>query len=334
MVRQSLSLTFITLGLVGCAGQQTTQVVTPDSVAAELKGADLEGVRNVWDKLGETRGGQRPATFAVAGRPAGYAAGPFSAEVIRMDLDGSADGVRATSDAIVRVGDPAAWDWQLLAFLDAPDGWKYAGRVDLPNQRVGAPVPETRTLGPGRTWMLVQTNKQSTKAVVEREMAWHQVRAGRLVEVLRTPVEGHRVGLTAPFDVAYRAELLDVFLTPDNEPAVTMNLEVSYSNARRDAFPGLGELFRRSGVVRYVQDPVSGRFVLDAAGSDWANAELAALLTESADQFVHHNRVQLVDLAHSPDDAKKRWVARLVQDCASEDVRRELTALVSVEPDR
>jgi hypothetical protein len=308
--------------------------LSPDSVAQRLNGSDLDTVRTVWQRLGETQAGRRPDTFKTAGRPAGYDRGPFTAEVFRLDLDGSPDGVGGGSDALVRVGDPAAWDWQFLAFLGAPGGWRYAGRVDLPENRVGAPIPETRTLGPGLTWLLVTANDQTGKSLAERSTRWYQVRSGRLTEVLRIPGEGHRVSLDAPFDVAYKAAVLDLYLTTDNEASVSVNLEVVYTNSRRDSFPGLAELFRRSGTLRYVQDRASGKFVLDGAGSDWSETELAGLLTGSADQFVHNNRVQLHELAHSGDEARRRWVARLVQDCASEDVKRELSAIVTAEETR
>lgn len=333
MIRTSIAGSLLALSLVGCAASTSTNSasMSPDAVAQTLNGANLETVRTVWQRLGETRAGRRPDTFKTAGRPAGYDAGPFTAEVFRVDLDGSPEGVGGGTDAIVRVGDPAAWDWQFLAFLGQPGGWRYAGRVDLPDNRVGAPVPQTRTLGPGLTWLLVTSNDQAGKSLAERSTRWYQVRSGRLQEVLRIPSEGHRVSLEAPFDVAYKAELLDLYLTTDNEASVSVNMEVVYTNSRRDSFPGLEELFRRNGTLRYVQDRATGRFILDAAGSDWSETELAGLLTGSADQFVHNNRVQLHELAHSGDEVKRRWVSRLVQDCASQDVKRELTAIVTAE---
>ncbi len=324
----------VALALVGCAGEQAHRGATPETVAAEINGSNLENVKSVWYRLGASRPGLQPCAFKTTGRPAGYAQGPFSAEVFRVDLDGKPTGVSGGMDAVVRVGDSAAWDWQMLAFLDSPSGWRYAGNIDLPDNRVGAPIPQTRTLGPGQSWLVVDSNKQASTAIVERESVWFQVRDGRLTEVLRMPVEGHRIGLAAPFDVAYRAEVLDVFLTPENRPAVTLNVEAVYSNARRDAFPGLAELFRRTGVARFVQTGDNGKFVLDTAGSDWSRDELAGLLTESADQFVHNNRVQLVEMAQSSDPAKKQWVSRLRQDCMSPEVRQEITVLVTVETDR
>lgn len=342
MVRWMMAVSVLSCGLIGCVAPHTSQAprpLTPESVAREINGSDLEGVRRVWYKIGAERPGvpgRRPDVFKVAGRPGAYGAGPFSAQVFRVDLDGSTDGITGAeggSDAVVRIGDGAGWDWQFLAFMDSPDGWRYAGSVELPENRVGAPVPEVRTLGPGLSWLVVRTYRQATRPLTEQEMVWHQVRDGRLVEVLRAPVEGHRMGSTTPFDVVYRAEVLDVFLTPENRPAVTVNVEAVYSNARREAFPGLTELFRRTGVVRYVQDRATGRFTLDA-GSEWSAEELAGLLTESADQFVHNNRVQLVELSQSGDGAKRQWVSRLRRDCASDEVRRELTALVEVETAR
>jgi hypothetical protein len=148
------------------------------------------------------------------------------------------------------------------------------------------------------------------------------------------PSEGHRMGQGAPFHASYTSEILDVFLTPDNRPAVTLSVEAVYANAREEAFPGLRELFRRSGVVRYVQDAATGKFRLDPRGSEWSAEELAGLLTESADQFVHNNRVQLVQMAHSGDAPRRLWVSRLRQDCVSEEVQTELGALVTVETDR
>lgn len=346
MIRRTIAFLMVGVsvaGLVGCAGNSAHQAISPQTIAAEANGADLEGVRKVWYKLGAERpgvAGRRPAAFKVAGRPAGYADGPFTADVFRVDLDGSVEGVSGGSDAIVRIGDPASWDWQFLAFVDTSagsgggagnGGWRYVGAIDLPDNRVGAPVPETRTLGPGQSWLVVKTYKQAAKSLNERETSWHQVRSGRMVEVLRTPLEGRRIGTAASFDAAYQCEVLDVFLTPDNVPAITLRVDAVYSNSRRDAFPGLGELFRRSGVARYVQDRATGKFTLDPTGSEWAAEELAGLLTESADQFVHNNRVQLVELAQSGNDAKRKWVARLRQDCASPEVQKELTALVTAE---
>lgn len=321
-------------GLVGCAGHETQRAASsPDAVAATIHGANLETVKSTWYRMGASRPGLAPAAFKTTGRPATYPEGPFTAEVFRMELDGSNTGIDGGTDAIVRVSDAAGWDWQLLTFLDTPGGWQFAGAVDFPNNRVAAPAPRTRTLGPGMTWMMVDSHKQSSKAVNEREMVWYQVRNGRMTEVLRAPAEGHRIGVGAPFNVAYRAEVLDVFLTPNNRPAVTINLEAVYTNARPDGFGGLTELFRRTGVLRLVQAGDNGKFILDG-GSDWSKDELAGLLTESADQFVHNNRVQLVDLAHSPDPNKRRWLARLQQDCDSPEVRQELAALVEVESSR
>jgi hypothetical protein len=324
----------VAVGVIGCAGEEPQRVASPEAAAAEIIGADLDRVKSVWREVGASWPGPKPTVFKTTGRPGDYANGPFTADVFRLDLDGSVDGVGSGSDAVVRVGDPASWDWQLLAFLATPDGWRFAGSVDLPEQRVGAPVPRSRTLGPGRTWLIVDANKQMDRSITEREAVWYQVRDGRVAEVLRTPLEGHRVGLTAPFDVAYRAEVLNVFLTPDNHPAVTVNVEAVYSNARRDAFPGLSELFRRSGVVRFVQMGEAGRFVMETADSDWTKEELAGLLTESADQFVQNNRVQLVELANSQDVSKRQWVSRLRQDCATPEIRREVSALVTVDTDK
>jgi hypothetical protein len=333
MPRVSLALIPVSaLALVGCAGEQAHRAATPETVAADISGGNLDTVRRAWYRLGATGPGRQPEVFKTKGRPAGYAQGPFTADVFRLELDAAPNGVRGADDAIVRISDPAAWDWQFLAFLDTPGGWRYAGYIDLPDNRVGVPTPRTRTLGPGQSWVNIDVCKQATGATTEKETAWYQLRNGRLVEVLRTPVEGRRIGLTAPFDVAYRAEVLDVFLTPDNRPAVTMTVEAVYTNARRDAFPGLNELFRRSGVARFVQTGADGRFVLDA-GSEWSKEELAGLLTESGEQFVHNNRVHLVEMARSGNPVKAQWVARLRHDCASDEVRHELTALMDVDAD-
>lgn len=321
------------LALAGCAGEEAHRACTPETVAAEINGGDVETVRRAWYRLGATGPGRQPEVFKIKGRPAGYAQGPFTADVFRLDLDAAPNGVRGADDAIVRISDPAAWDWQFLAFLDSPDGWRYAGYIDLPDNRVGAPTPRSRALGPGQSWLTIDVCKQASGTISEKETAWYQLRNGKLVEVLRTPVEGRRIGLTAPFDAAYRAEVLDVFLTQDNRPAITINIEAVYTNARRDAYPGLNELFRRTGVARFVQNRTDGRFVLDPS-SEWSKEELAGLLTESADQFVHNNRVQLVEMARCGDPVKAQWVARLRHDCASDEVRHELTALMDVDAEQ
>ncbi len=265
----------------------------------------------MWYRLGVSRPGVQPQAFKTLGRPANYAQGPFTAEVFRMDLDGSATGVESGMDAIVRVADPAAWDWLLLAFLDSQPAGGSRARSICRNtawaRRRRGRAPSARAVVAHRGYLQAIVEGRD-----ERETAWYQVRDGRLVEVLRTPAEGHRMGLTASFDVAYRAEVLDLFLTPENHVAVTVNIEAVYSNARREAFPKLAELFRRTGVAKFVQRTEGGAFTLDTR-SDWSKEELAGLLTESADQFVHNNRVQLVELAHSSDPAKKQWVSRLRQ---------------------
>lgn len=324
----------LALCIVGCADQRSARSTTPDAVAAEVSGGSLKDVRDVWYRLGMTRAGEAPTAFRTTGRPAGYDAGPFSAQVFRVDLGGDARGVGGGTDTVVRIGDGAAWDWQFLAFLDSPEGWRYAGSIDLPDNRLGAPTPEVRTLGPGRSWLVVKSYRQASPAITQQDSVWYQARNGRIVEVLRAPAEGRRAAGAAPFDVAYRGEIIDTALTTDNEVAVTVSVEAVYTNARKDAFPNVGELFRRTGVIRYVQSNSTGRFSMDPKSSAWSQPELDALLTADADVFVRMNPVQIAQLARSGDDARRRWLARLAQDCSSPETRSELTSLAGVETDR
>src|SRR5262245_59220375 len=93
------------LAIAGCADQMAQQSsLSPESVATQLNGTDLEHVRTLWYRLGAERPGVHPTVFKAHGRPPAYVNGPFTTRLFRVDLDGSARGIAGGSDALVRVG--------------------------------------------------------------------------------------------------------------------------------------------------------------------------------------------------------------------------------------
>lgn len=304
----------LTLG--GCAGSRST-AAAPDTIAAQVAGHDMPSVRDAWRSLGI----YDSDSFHAAGMSEDYKSGPFSARVFHLEIDGRNDSANGT-DAVVRIGDPAEWDWQYLVFANRPSGWKFLGKIDLPNNRLEDPKPESIVMGPDRAWLIVHSLRSgrgrdahptAPGSQTQYETRWFQAKGDTLVEVLRLPGHGRRADAGLPFSVTYRAEVVDTFFTPQNQPAVTYRVEAAYSH---DGEPGSGPgtLFQREGVVRFVQS-ATGRFVMDSSHSAWTEGQLAGLATDGPDDFLKHNARQVAELARSQDPAKRLWVGRLLAQC-------------------
>jgi hypothetical protein len=318
----------------GCAS--APRHYSPEGAAARINGGDLAAVHDVWYQLGmkvEAIVHKEDDVFTTAGRPEQYAAGPFSAQVFRMiNLDGQGD-----LDAIVRIADPGNWDWQLLVFVSAPrepGGWKCVGKVDLPGHRYGSPEFDTVSLGPSQAWLVVTSQRDGApgEAISCTMKTWYEVRYDRLMQVLRLPASGHRSGPTLPFEVAYRAEVTDVFLTPDNLPGITARVEAIYTNARTTSIPTVTELFTRQGEVRYVQSKASGLFLIDPGSTAWTQAEIDGLPSDNAEGFLQHNFSHVFEMARSGDPARREWVGRLLLQCTESAEKRDLTAVLDGAP--
>ncbi len=315
-------------------GSTASGPLDPQNVAANINGHDLVRLRDVCLALGVHDGG----SFSPPGMPADYARGPFSATILRLEFDGHAGRSSAAStflgaaraegggpDAVVRIGDPAGWDWRLLAFTDTPSGWTFVGSIDLPQYRYGRPAPESVVLGPGKAWLAVKSQEGGAgTGFADEATTWYEVRNDRLAEALRIPARGFRSDGRMPFDVTYQGEIIDTYLTAQGLAAVRVRYEAVYTNARRDSMPGLKELFRKRGVATYVQNAATGRFEIDKATSPWAQGELETLVSATSDDLVRYNQQRLLGMARSPIQECRQWVGRLLLECSESEAKTAL----------
>jgi hypothetical protein len=116
-----------------------------------------------------------------------------------------------------------------------------------------------------------------------------------------------------PFSVTYRAEVIDTFLTAENQPAVTYRVEAAYSGNVEPSW-GRQPLFQREGVARFVQ-VANGRFILDTSHSTWTEGQLTGLATDGPDEFLLHNARQIAELARSENPDNRLWVGALLSQC-------------------
>jgi hypothetical protein len=308
--------------LGGCAGNHSGPA-TPDTIATDVSGHDMPAVRDAWRSLGL----YNSECFRAAGTSDNYRSGPFSARVFHLEVDGRNDGGNGT-DAVVRIGDPAEWDWQYLVFASRSSGWKFLGNIDLPNNRLEDPKPESVVIGPGRAWLVVHSLRPSNNGLsAEYDTRWFQVMGDRLVEVLKMPGHGRRYDSSLPFSVTYRAEVIDTFLTPENQAAVTYRVEATYFGSGTPAW-GREPLFRREGIARYVQ-AANSRFILDSSQSTWTEGQLTGLAKDGTDEFLHHNARQVSELARSEDADKRLWVGALLSQCQDSPEKEQISSEMS-----
>lgn len=173
---------------------------------------------------------------------------------------------------ILRLHDSHDWDWQYLVFTRRIGGWCFAGHIDLPGQKYEPPSSRFVEVAPGQRCLVIHQLSCSGTGCLLYEDVWHSLAPGRVVEVLRYPVEGHVVGWGLPWDRIFSVKVTD------GAHDVSGNLRLRLA-ARADFYPPGSDLeppshHSKTGNLVLEWSREQGRFDLDRRHSDMTLEQL------------------------------------------------------------
>ncbi|HEX8853436.1 MAG TPA: hypothetical protein VF754_08115 [Pyrinomonadaceae bacterium] len=329
----------------------STSVAEPQSRAVTTKTDAPEEIARLINlaarrrKNGETDTVDLNRTWERLGIPPGYfdTCDYCAAEIFRHELDGERG-----SETVLKLSKGFNDLFLYLVFKRAGGGrWQLLGFVDHDFNRYQASRHRVLRAN-GRNWLVVRGQEGSGTGYSLYAETWYEVSAKGVRPVLHYPVEGH----VAPWPEGVGREFKARFTDPQPDArAVTLSYTVSYSLADYRIDDEARNLYRNQHRVRYAWDEGRREFVFDAARSNIAEQEVAAIAdlqvepgegkqiggTEffsagdawkrgGYDVFLKYNLPRLLKLARNADEQQKEWLRRVLADCADTREKRELEA--------
>lgn len=167
---------------------------------------------------------------------------------------------------ILRLHDSHDWDWQYLVFTWRMGIWRFAGHLDFPDQKYEPPSSRYVEVAPGQRCLAIRQLSCSGTGCLLYEDVWHRLERGRVVEVLRYPVDGHVVGWGLPWDRIFAVTA--TYGTHEVSGSFRLRLAV-----REDFYPPDSDLeppshHSKAGSLILDWNREQGRFELDSRHSD------------------------------------------------------------------
>ena len=274
---------------------------TVDQVVDAIDARGVAGLREVWEQMG--LGG---------GSLFGDLADTDSLSVSRGVGDVDGDG---RDDAVLTVCDEEVSECQILILASGDAGLHALGTVDRYNQHSRTPEWRITAAESGARWFVVESMAGSGAGFDHVVATWYEPGDGGLSEVLEHSVEGHVSGHDMPFNRTFHSGSPRV--SEDGSITIEVSFTATYTNGEAFEIEDLGELFVRSGTVRYRFDPDGGAFEHDDDASDWTEAELAGVFSDDEQGFLQHNVAQLKEMALAGTDPQRSWLRKFLERCES-----------------
>jgi len=276
---------------------------TIDQVVDAIDARGVAGAREVWPQVG-----------LGDALPFGDLGGSDALTVTRGTSDINGDG---NDDAVLIIHDADCSECRIVILsAAATDGLNAVGDVVFYNQHKRAPTwrVESGSGDGGGRWFVVESIAGAGSGFNHEIATWYEAEATGLREVLEYSVEGHVSGHDMPFDRTFSSDAPRI-AQEDGAAIIDVHVTATYTNGEAFEIDGLGDLFERSGTVRYRLDSETDSFEHDADASAWSEAELAGVFSDDEQGFLQHNVSHLKRLAAEGTDAQQTWVRRLLDRC-------------------
>ena len=195
--------------------------------------------------------------------------------------------------------------------------WQFIGHADHDFARYDMPEHRTEKLGNGTYFVMTAQGLSGTGVSLQYER-WYELSSDGMKEVLSLPVRGHECPGPTTLCRTFSAR---VDKAKSSNRRVRVLYKAQYTGYRflldgqsfEDIF-----LFATQKHAVYVRDKADNDFTLSPVESEMTAEEIRLTYSISGltcEDFVRFNRAPLRKLTAQPDDSRKSWLKRYLQEC-------------------
>lgn len=195
--------------------------------------------------------------------------------------------------------------------------WRFIGHADHDFARYNMPEHRTEMLGNGAYFVMTAKGMSGTGVSLEYER-WYELTSDGMKEVLSLPLRGHECASATSLCRTFSAH---VEKAKSNNLHVRIVFKIQYKGNRflldgksfEDIF-----LFAEQKNAVYVRKKAGGDFTLSPFDSEITAEEIRQTYSIgelTCTDFLRFNNVPLRRLTAQPDDSRKLWLKRYLQEC-------------------